>query len=59
MIDFIPAISNITPITPSDSSVSGVSGGRSPLFLSVADGTNEEIARLHHQYTKLIHKNRK
>jgi hypothetical protein len=56
--DFIPAISNITPITPSDSSVSGVSGGRSPLFLSVADGTNEEIARLHHQYTKLIHKNR-
>jgi hypothetical protein len=56
--DFQPAISTITPITPSDSSQSNLSNARSPLFLSVTDGTNEEIVRLYQQYTKLIQTNR-
>ncbi len=59
LIDFLPAITAITPITPSDISSTGVSGVRTPLFLSVPDGTNEELHRLHQEYTKLIQLNRK
>ncbi len=58
-LDFIPATNPILPITPSDPSSSGLSSTRTPFFLSVSDGANEEMNRLHQQYTKLIQKNRK
>ena len=59
LIDFVPATNPIAPITPSDASSTGLSNTRTPLFLSVSDGSNEEINRLHQEYTKLIQKNRK
>ena len=57
-IDFVPAIGTIAPATPSDPS-SCMSSSRSPLFLGVIDGSNEEMTRLHQQYTTLVHSNRK
>ncbi|CAF1521899.1 unnamed protein product [Adineta ricciae] len=56
--DFLPAVSNITPITPGDSTTMSSTNTRSPLFLSINEGNNEEMARLHQLYLKLIHANR-
>ncbi|CAF0773124.1 unnamed protein product [Adineta ricciae] len=56
--DFLPAVSNITPITPSDSTTMSSTNTRSPLFLSINEGNNEEMARLHQLYLKLVHANR-
>lgn len=49
----------MAPITPSDTSISGLTGTRSPMFLSSSDVTNDEITRLHQQYTKLVQANRR
>ena len=56
--DFLPAVSNMTPITPSDSTTMSSTNTRSPIFLSINEGNSEEMARLHQLYLKLIHANR-
>ena len=58
LVDFVPATNPVAPITPGDASSMNSLSVRTPMFLSVPDDTDEEMTRLHQEYTKLAQTNR-